>query len=160
MVFRLCQPAIAQSPRAAVLAAGTEDGTYTLFSHCLSDLLAKDNISLQIVSTGGSVENIKLLDSGKADFALAQSDVASAAIAGGFPFANPASHVRLVSSVYTEVVHVRAARSARRDRRMVFLRHRRRVSYSCSRSLRSLHPHIQPTERQDHFLGTTRQRNG
>ena len=79
---------------------------YTLFGRSLSNLLAKDNISLHIVSTGGSVENIKLLESGKADFALVQSDVASTAIVGGFPFANPASHLRLVSSVYTEVVHV------------------------------------------------------
>ena len=101
-----CQLAIAQSPRRVILAAGTEDGTYTLFSRSLSDLLAKEGISLQIVSTGGSVQNIELLESGKANIAFAQSDVASAAIVGGFPFAKPASHLRLISSVYTEAVHV------------------------------------------------------
>jgi len=104
----LPQSAIAQSPRSAVLAAGTEDGMYTVFGHSLSDLLAKEGISLQVLSTGGSVENIELLESGRAGFAVAQSDVASAAIVGGFPFVKPASHLRLVSSVYTEAVHVLA----------------------------------------------------
>ena len=102
----LSHSAIAQSPRSAVLAAGTEDGIYTVLGHSLSDLLAKGGISLQVLSTGGSVENIELLESGRAQFAVVQSDVASAAIVGGFPFVRTASHLRLVSSVYTEAVHV------------------------------------------------------
>ena len=51
----LSHSAIAQSPRSAVLAAGTEDGIYTVLGHSLSDLLAKGGISLQVLSTGGSV---------------------------------------------------------------------------------------------------------
>ena len=62
-------------PHQITLATGQAGGAYSLFAHQYQAALAEFEIDLQILYTQGSVENLKLLESGRADVAMVQSGV-------------------------------------------------------------------------------------
>ncbi len=58
------------------IAAGGRDGAYHLFAERYRDALAAEGITLEILTTAGSVENLALLRAGEADIAFVQGGLA------------------------------------------------------------------------------------
>ena len=72
-------------------------------------------LTAEAVATQGSVENIKRMAEGTLDAALAQADIAAAALAGDEIFGSrPVTGLRAMANLFPETVHV----VARRDRGM------------------------------------------
>jgi uncharacterized protein len=108
----------AQPRRSVIMASGSVDGTYYPIAGAISRITSDSrdlNFLIAVESSAGSIANVQLLRSGEADFALLQNDVAYYAFNGitldafaGKPVKNLAG----VFSVYPEIVHVIARRSA------------------------------------------------
>ena len=67
----------APPPKAIRIATGAKDGAYYAFAQRYARLLANDGISLEVVSTAGSVENFDLLKKGEVSLALVQGGSAT-----------------------------------------------------------------------------------
>ena len=61
----------APPPRRIVMAAGGKDGAYFRFAERYRDLLQEEGITLEIVSTKGSVENLEMLQDHNSDVSIA-----------------------------------------------------------------------------------------
>jgi len=100
------------------MASGSVDGAYYPIAGAISRITSDSrdlNFLVAVESSAGSIANVQLLKSGEADFALLQNDVAYYAFNGitldafaGKPVKNMAG----VFSVYPEIIHVIARRSA------------------------------------------------
>ncbi len=66
-------------PAHLVIAAGSKGGAYLEYAEKYRKILARDGITLKVLETAGSEENLSLLNHGKADIALVQSGVGQAA---------------------------------------------------------------------------------
>ncbi len=75
ITYQFIEPA---PPTKLIIAAGSNGGAYQKFAHEYQRLLAQNGISLKILETAGSLENLSLITAGKADIALMQSGVADA----------------------------------------------------------------------------------
>lgn len=75
VTFQFIEP---NPPSELILAAGSKGGAYIEFAHKYQKLLANDGITLKVLETEGSIENLSLLADGKADIALMQSGIAKA----------------------------------------------------------------------------------
>ncbi len=66
-------------PREIVMATGSSGGAYASYGEAYAKILARDGITLKLINTSGSVENLKLLenDSSHVDLAFAQGGLAS-----------------------------------------------------------------------------------
>jgi len=64
-------------PKAVRIATGGQDGAYYAFAQKYARLLARDGITLEVVSTAGSVENLDLLKKGAVSLALVQGGSAA-----------------------------------------------------------------------------------
>jgi TRAP transporter TAXI family solute receptor len=58
------------------IATGQKDGAYYLFAHQYQDILAREHVQLEVLPSAGSVENIRLLESGRAEIAFVQGGAA------------------------------------------------------------------------------------
>jgi len=108
----------AQPRRSFILASGAVDGAYYPIAGAISRITSDSrdlNFLIAVESTAGSIANVQLLKSGEADFALLQNDVAYYAFNGITldAFAGkPVKTITGVFSVYPEIVHVIARKSA------------------------------------------------
>ncbi len=68
----------APPPKIVRIATGAKNGAYYAFAREYARLLKSDGISLEVVSTAGSVENFELLKKGEVSLALVQGGSASA----------------------------------------------------------------------------------
>ena len=108
----------AQPRRSFILASGAVDGAYYPIAGAISRITSDSrdlNFLIAVESTAGSIANVQLLKSGEADFALLQNDVAYYAFNGITldAFAGkPVKTITGVFSVYPEIVHVVARKSA------------------------------------------------
>ena len=66
-------------PRAIRIATGAEDGAYYAFAKQYARVLARDGITLEVVPTAGTVENLDLLRRGEVSLALVQAGGATEA---------------------------------------------------------------------------------
>ncbi len=103
-----------------VIATGPETGTYHALGKALARVLEGASIveSAEVVSTGGSVENMERIDDagGGADLAFVQSDT---------PIGNNA---RLLAPLYNEVLHILVSRLDADEIRSIYDLRGRRVS--------------------------------
>lgn len=67
--YQFVEPA---PPRQITIASGGQSGAYYAFAKRYHDVLARQGITLKVLQTAGSIENIALLNSGKADVAFVQ----------------------------------------------------------------------------------------
>ena len=67
----------APPPKVVRIATGAKNGAYYVFARRYARLLANDGISLEVVSTAGSVENFDLLKKGEVSLALVQGGSAT-----------------------------------------------------------------------------------
>lgn len=88
------------------LATGNERGVYYAFGHAISNAAAKDGLTIQVLASKGSVENLEWLIAGQVDLCLAQSDVAYDCFRGVGQFNKPATNLIALAPIYTEVVHI------------------------------------------------------
>lgn len=65
-------------PNRVVFAAGPSDGAYYAFANRYKELLGERGLSVEVLETGGSMENLRLLRDGKADIAFVQSGLSPA----------------------------------------------------------------------------------
>jgi TRAP transporter TAXI family solute receptor len=91
--------------------AGGTGGTYFPLSNEFKDVIESntDGITVQVQSTGASVENVGSLARGDADFALIQNDVAFFAANGSGIEAfqgNAVDNLRGVATLYPETIHI------------------------------------------------------
>ncbi len=86
-----------QLPKRVVIATGREDGVYVQFAEKYKEVFARDGIELEIRKTAGSVENVRLVQNGEADFAFMQ---------GGVADKESASNLQSLCSLYPEPVWV------------------------------------------------------
>ncbi len=66
-------------PKVVRIATGAKNGAYYTFAHQYARLLASDGITLEVVPTAGSVENLELLKKGEVLLALIQGGSATKA---------------------------------------------------------------------------------
>jgi TRAP transporter TAXI family solute receptor len=69
ITYHFVEPA---PPKALRIATGGKDGAYYAFAQKYARLLARDAITLEVVATAGSVENLDLLRKGEVSLALVQ----------------------------------------------------------------------------------------
>ena len=73
VTYQFIEPA---PPTKLVLAAGAPGGAYLEFAKEYRTLLVEDGVSLEILETSGSIDNLALLAAGKVDAALLQGGIA------------------------------------------------------------------------------------
>ncbi|WP_254536159.1 TAXI family TRAP transporter solute-binding subunit [Halomarina litorea] len=90
--------------------AGGTGGTYFPLSNQFKDIIeGNSDFTVQVQSTGASVENVGSLAQGSADFALIQNDIASFAYNGEGIEAfqgNAIESLRGVATLYPETIHI------------------------------------------------------
>jgi len=64
-------------PKKIVVASGSVSGDYYKYAHLYKEALAKEGITIEVLKTAGSLDNINLLMEGKADVAFIQSGLAT-----------------------------------------------------------------------------------
>jgi TRAP transporter TAXI family solute receptor len=96
--------------RVYTFASGPEEGEYHPVAEALVARAAKLDpvIKVRNAATAGSVENIRLIATKQADYALVQSNVAALAAAGEGPFAEggAVTSLRALGSLFPEPVHI------------------------------------------------------
>jgi len=109
-----------QAQHEIVIATGPDTGTYHALGQALARVLEDASVvaSAEVLSTGGSVENMERIDGagGGADLAFVQSDT---------PVGNNA---RLVAPLYNEVLHILVSRLDADEIRSIYDLRGRRVS--------------------------------
>lgn len=92
-----------------IMATGGTSGTYYAFGGVMCQVLnSATGSNITANSTGASVENIRLLESGDADLAIVQTDIMAYAVGGSTLEAfngQPVTNVKAIASLYPEVVH-------------------------------------------------------
>ncbi|MEU6314490.1 TAXI family TRAP transporter solute-binding subunit [Streptomyces sp. NPDC047014] len=89
------------------LATGPEGGPYNAFGKALAAAVAASGLPVEIVPVGtaASVDNLRELDRGAVDLALAMADTAEDAVRGREPFSRPAG-VSALARVYVNYTHL------------------------------------------------------
>ncbi|MGW6572781.1 TAXI family TRAP transporter solute-binding subunit [Streptomyces sp. NPDC054945] len=89
------------------LATGPEGGPYNAFGQALARAVAASGRGIEIVpvSTAASVDNLRKLDDGSVELALAMADAAEDAVLGREPFPRPAVATAL-ARVYVNYTHL------------------------------------------------------
>ncbi|MFD8638042.1 TAXI family TRAP transporter solute-binding subunit [Streptomyces sp. NPDC059656] len=89
------------------LATGPEGGPYNAFGQALARAVAASGGPLEVVpvSTSASVDNLRRLEDGSADLALAMADVAEDAALGREGFSRPAA-VTALARIYVNHTHL------------------------------------------------------
>ncbi|PRX06301.1 UNVERIFIED_ORG: hypothetical protein CLV66_103277 [Actinomadura viridilutea] len=93
--------------RRLVLAGGPVDGQYTPFARRLAHELRRrvGGLTVDVLTTSASVENLRMLAAGRADLALALGDSAADAVAGRGAFRTPLA-VTALARIYLNYTHL------------------------------------------------------
>ncbi|MFJ8363564.1 TAXI family TRAP transporter solute-binding subunit [Streptomyces sp. NPDC093984] len=96
-----------QPVRRLRFATGPQGGPYNAFGRALATAVAESANRLRIgpVSTAASVDNLRRLDDGSAELALAMADSAQDAVRGRPPFSRPAA-VTALARIYVNYTHL------------------------------------------------------
>jgi TRAP transporter TAXI family solute receptor len=107
-----------QARHEIVVATGAETGTYHALGAALAQILTIMDVveSARVRSTGGSVENMEMIENGDADLAFVQSDTP------------PSTNARLVASLYDEILHILVSKMDADEIRTIYDLRGRRVS--------------------------------
>jgi len=103
-----CTGSHPSAPVTLVIATGETSGVYYQYGKGLAGALADrlpDSSSVEVLSSGGSVDNIEHLIDGSAALAFALADTAAQAVNGQPPFEKPVA-LRAIARLYTNSVHV------------------------------------------------------
>jgi TRAP transporter TAXI family solute receptor len=92
ITYHFVQPA---PPKHIVMAAGNDSGVYYWYARAYRDRFARDGIDVQLQVTRGSLDNIRMLEDGRADVGFVQSGTSGDI---------DAPHLRSLASLYFEPV--------------------------------------------------------
>lgn len=89
-------------------------GTYFAVGGIMASVLSKnmDDVTISALASGGSVENLNLLNSGEADLALSMGPTADDAWNGNNAFSKPIQGFRCIGAVFPEVLCVITSKSS------------------------------------------------
>ena len=95
------------------MVTGSSGGTYYALGGAMANTwnTHMPNIQISSVSSGASVENMNLLQTGEADLGISMNNVADAAFNGNDPFTSKYDNVMAIGVVYHEVYQLIAAAS-------------------------------------------------
>ena len=89
------------------IATGGASGPYNIIGTTLADQYVKEfDVNSRTQTTGASVENINLLEQGKAEMAFVMSDALSQAVNGEVSFKEPIKNVSQIATLYPNVVQI------------------------------------------------------
>jgi len=90
------------------LATGSKEGVYYSLGKTFKKIIEKNNPDIEIIilSTEGSIENAKLINSNSADIAFIQSDIAYYLYNGERMFKFPSQKISGIISLYTEAIQI------------------------------------------------------
>lgn len=89
------------------IATGGASGPYNIIGTTLADQYVKEfDVNSRTQTTGASVENINLLEQGKAEMAFVMSDALSQAVNGEVSFNEPIKNVSQIATLYPNVVQI------------------------------------------------------
>lgn len=97
------------------IATGSRSGVYYPIGDALNRILSEHyaDITLEVIETGGSIQNLELLTEGKVDFALVQNDIAYYAANGKAMFADSSiNNIEGIATLFPEVVQIVVASSS------------------------------------------------
>lgn len=94
-------------PSSLSIATGTTGGTYYPVGGAMAELIGQhvEGTNASAESTGASVENVRLLESGESDLALIQGDVGYQAVNAEGDFSDGAVNVQTLMVLYPNVYH-------------------------------------------------------
>lgn len=106
-------PAKPAAPSKYTMVTGSTGGTYYALGGAMANTWNAhlSNIQISCVSSGASVENMNLLQTGEADLGISMNNVADAAWNGNEPFKSKYDNVLSIGVVYHEVYQLIAASS-------------------------------------------------
>jgi TRAP transporter TAXI family solute receptor len=89
-------------------ATGPRGGPYNAFGRALAGAVTGSGQRLEIVPVGtaASVDNLRRLDDGSVELALAMADASEDAVLGRAPFSRPAAEVTALARVYVNYTHL------------------------------------------------------
>ena len=82
---------------------GGSQGTYFAFTTAVGSILESDSYSFKVITTGGSQDNIELIQDGDAQMAIVQNDVMNYAYEGTNGFSEKITNFSVIGCVYLEV---------------------------------------------------------
>lgn len=88
------------------MATGSTTGVYYPIGKAIREAAKKANIQINVLNSEGSIENLNWLEQGKAQLCIAQADILYYAFNGLGRFPQKLSNIRVISSLYTEAVHI------------------------------------------------------
>ena len=93
--------------RYVTIATGGSSGPYNIIGTTLGQIYSKTyDVNAKAQSTGASIQNVNLVNQGKAEMALTMSDVLSQAIAGEGSFPEKVENVAQVAALYPNYVQI------------------------------------------------------
>ena len=112
-ILSMCSLSAQQSE--LVLATGTEGGTYYAVGLGMKRAIERQmpNVSVRVLPTLGSVENLELLQRGDVDLSIAQHDIVSDYYRFRRQFPDFSDEVAGIASLFVEHVHIIVRRSLR-----------------------------------------------
>jgi uncharacterized protein len=98
-------PVAAGKSAPRIIATGSQQGVYYQYGARFAALCGSRIGSVQLATTTGSVENLRLIGSGAATFAFTAADAAIDGYVGRPPFAEPVP-VRALARLYDDYIHL------------------------------------------------------
>ncbi len=95
-----------------MVGTGGPTGTYYAFTSAVCQAIKTDNYSFEVLSTGGSQDNIERINDGDIKFAIVQNDVMNYAYAGTNGFNEAITSFSAVACVYPEVCQLIATKAS------------------------------------------------
>lgn len=93
--------------RFVTIATGGSSGPYNIIGTTLGQIYSKTyGVNSKSQSTGASIQNVNLVNQGKAELALTMSDVLSQAVAGEGSFKEPLENVVQIAALYPNYVQI------------------------------------------------------
>jgi len=91
-----------------VIATGGTSGSYFPMGGAIANIISNyaEGVNASAQTSGGSIENLKLLESGEVDLALAQNDLADYAMKGIEVFDEKQEKIRAIATIYPEFIHI------------------------------------------------------
>ncbi|WP_017539691.1 TAXI family TRAP transporter solute-binding subunit [Nocardiopsis halophila] len=99
------------------IGTGSTSGVYYPLGGALAEVISAevDGVTASATSTEASVANMKLIDSGEAQMAIAQSDAVSQAVAGQMEFEGTPVDGKVLTALYPNVYHAVTLESINED---------------------------------------------
>ena len=96
------------------IATGGTSGTYYPLGGAIADIWNRnvENVNVTIQATGASAENVRLISTGNAAFAIVQNDVMDYAYNGTDMFEGALPNLAAIGTLYQEVVQIAASKTS------------------------------------------------